>query len=157
MRLTSNIMFLPCLQRRLCPRLTLVCRMGKCWTMSLRCPLSPSEPSLRSSPGEPEASGWQSHTCSISGEGAERKNKKGNNEYSLSLFDNFCPVKRNSEYFTEKWSEQKVLIIKVVGLYSTYQKYERIGVPSAYQLGENWTWVFSTKKLQKSKHFFSKN
>ena len=59
--------------------------------------------------------------------------------YSLSLFDHFCPVKRNGEYFAEKWSEQKVLIIKVVGLYSTYQKYKRIGVPSSYQFGENWT------------------
>ena len=59
--------------------------------------------------------------------------------YSLSLFDHFCPVKWNGEYFTEKWSEQKVLIIKVVGLYSTYQKYKRIGVPSSYQFGENWT------------------
>ena len=60
-------------------------------------------------------------------------------KYSLSLFDHFCPVKRNGEYFAEKWSEQKVLIIKVVGLYSTYQKYKRIGVPSSYQFGENWT------------------
>ena len=59
--------------------------------------------------------------------------------YSLSLFDHFCPVKRNGEYFAEKWSEQKVLIIKVAGLYSTYQKYKRIGVPSSYQFGENWT------------------
>ena len=51
------------------------------------------------------------------------KTSKGFNEdvknYSLSLFDRFCPVKRNSEYFAEKWSEQKVLIIKVAGLYST--------------------------------------
>ena len=62
--------------------------------------------------------------------------------YSLSLFDHFCPVKRNGEYFAEKWSEQKVLIIKVVGLYSTYQKYKRIGVPNIYsshQFGENCT------------------
>ena len=75
--------------------------------------------------------------------------------YSLSLFYHFCPVKRNGKYFAEKWTEQKVLIIKVVGLYSTYQKYKRIGVPGSYQFGENWTWVFSTKKLHKSKHFFS--
>ena len=61
------------------------------------------------------------------------------NDYSLSLFDHFCPVKRNGEYFAEKWSEQKVLIIKVAGLFSTYQKYKRIGVPSSYQFGENWT------------------
>ena len=80
-----------------------------------------------------------------------------NSTYSRSLFDHFCPVKRNGEHFAEKRSEQKVLIIKVVGLYSTYQKYKRIGVPSSYQFGENLTWVFSTKKLQKSKHFFSKN
>ena len=60
-------------------------------------------------------------------------------EYSLSLFNHFCPVKQNSEYFAAKWSEQKVLIIEVVGLYSTYQKYKRIGVPSSYQFGENWT------------------
>ena len=44
----------------------------------------------------------------------------GKTRYSLSLFDHFCPVKRNGEYFTKKWSEQKVLIIKVAGLYSTY-------------------------------------
>ena len=53
---------------------------------------------------------------------------KRNAQYSLSLFDRFCPVKRNGKYFAEKCSEQKVLIIKVVGLYSTYQK-----------CGENWT------------------
>ncbi len=62
-----------------------------------------------------------------------------NPEYSLSLFDHFCPVKRNGEYFAEKWSEQKVLIIKVVGIYSTYQKYKRIDGPSSYQFRENWT------------------
>ena len=28
-------------------------------------------------------------------------------------------MKQNSEYFAAKWSEQKVLIIEVVGLYST--------------------------------------
>ena len=53
--------------------------------------------------------------------------------YSLSLFNHFCPVKRNGKYFAKKWSEQKVLVIEVVGLYSTYQKYKRIGVPSSYQ------------------------
>ena len=61
------------------------------------------------------------------------------NEYSLSLFDHFCPMKRNGEYFAKKWSEQKVLIIKVAGLYTTYQKYKRIGGPSSYQFRENWT------------------
>ena len=60
-------------------------------------------------------------------------------KYSLSLFNHFCPVKRNGKYFAKKWSEQKVLVIEVVGLYSTYQKYKRIGVPSSYQFGENWT------------------
>ena len=59
--------------------------------------------------------------------------------YSLSLFNHFCPVKRNGKYFANKWSEQKGLELEVVGLYSTYQKYKRIGVPSSYQFGENWT------------------
>ena len=59
--------------------------------------------------------------------------------YSLSLFNHFCPVKRNGKYFAKEWSEQKVLVIEVVGLYSSYQKYKRIGVPSSYQFGENWT------------------
>ena len=59
-------------------------------------------------------------------------------QYSLSLFDHFCPVKRNGEYFAKKWSEQKVLIIKVEGLYSTYQIYKRMGGPSSYQFRENW-------------------
>ena len=75
-------------------------------------------------------------------------------KYSLSLFDHFCPVKRNSEYLAKKWSEQKVLIIKVAGFYSTYQKYKRIGGPSSYQFRENWTWVFSTKN-SKSLSIFS--
>ena len=51
------------------------------------------------------------------------------NDYSLSLFDHFCPVKRSGEYFAEKWSEQKVLIRKVAGL---YKKYKRIGGSSSY-------------------------
>ena len=66
-------------------------------------------------------------------------NESNPTHYSLSLFNHFCPVKRNSKYFSMKWSEQKVLVIEVVGLYSTYQKYKKIGVPSSYQFGENWT------------------
>ena len=31
--------------------------------------------------------------------------QNGNGYYSLSLFDHFCPVKRNGKYFAEKWSE----------------------------------------------------
>ena len=81
----------------------------------------------------------------------------GCKRYSPSLWHGFCPVKRTGKYFTKDCSKWKVLVIEVVGLYSTYQKCKRIGVPSSYQFGENWTWVFSTKKLQKSKHFFSKN
>ena len=38
--------------------------------------------------------------------------------YSPSLWHGFCPVKRNGKYLTKKWSEQKVLVIEVAGLYS---------------------------------------
>ena len=75
-------------------------------------------------------------------------------KYSLVCFALFCLVKRIIEYFAKKWSEQKVPITDVVGLYSTYQKYIIIGAPNSYQLQEKWTWVFYQKNLQKSKHFF---
>ena len=74
--------------------------------------------------------------------------------YSLVCFALFCLVKRIIEYFTKEWSEQKVSITDVVGLYSTYQKYMMIGAPNSYQFGEKWTWVFYQKNLPKSKHFF---
>ena len=77
--------------------------------------------------------------------------------YSPSLWHGFCPVKRTGKYFAKKWSEQKVVGIEVVGLYITYQKYKRIDGPISYQFRENWTWVFFSKNLEKSKHFFSKN
>ena len=74
--------------------------------------------------------------------------------YSLVCFALFCLVKRIIEYFAKEWSEQKVSITDVVGLYSTYQKYIMIGAPNSYQFREKWTWVFYQKNLQKSKHFF---
>ena len=66
--------------------------------------------------------------------------------YSLTLFDHFRPVKRNSEYFAEKWSEQKVLIIKVAGVYSTYQKYKRIGT-ACYNEGRHICQSVTTEPL----------
>ena len=75
-------------------------------------------------------------------------------KYSLVCFALFCLVKRIIEYFAKEWSEQKVSITDVVGLYSTYQKYIMIGAPNSYQFREKWTWVFYQKNLQKSKHFF---
>ena len=77
-------------------------------------------------------------------------------QYSLVCFALFCLVKRIVEYFAKEWSEQKVSITDVVGLYSTYQKYIMIGAPNSYQFREKWTWVFYHKNLQKSKHFFYK-
>ena len=74
--------------------------------------------------------------------------------YSLVCFALYCLVKRVIEYFAKEWSEQKVSITDVVGLYSTYQKYIMIGAPNSYQFREKWTWVFYQKNLQKSKHFF---
>ena len=44
---------------------------------------------------------------------------------------------------------------KVVGLYETYKKYEKIGGPNSYQNREKWTSVFLPKNLQKFKYFFS--
>ena len=75
-------------------------------------------------------------------------------QYSLVCFALFCLVKRIIEYFAKEWSEQKVSITDVVGLYSTYQKYIMIGAPNSYQFREKWTWVFYQKNLQNSKHFF---
>ena len=43
---------------------------------------------------------------------------------------------------------------KVVGLYETYKKYEKIGGPNSYQSREKWTSVFYQKNLQKSKSVF---
>ena len=63
-------------------------------------------------------------------------------------------MKRIVEYFAKEWSEQKVAITDVEGLYSTYQKYIMIGAPNSYQFREKWTSVFLQKNLQKSKHFF---
>ena len=45
---------------------------------------------------------------------------------------------------------------KVVGLYETYKKYEKIGGPNSYQNREKWTSVLYQKNFQKSKYFFSK-
>ena len=64
-------------------------------------------------------------------------------KYSLTLLDHFHPVKRTGKYFARKWSESKVLVIEVAGLYSTYLKYTWIGDPSFDQFRENWTSVFS--------------
>ena len=44
-------------------------------------------------------------------------------KYSLVCFALFCLVKRIVEYFAKEWSEQKLPITDVAGLYSTYQKY----------------------------------
>ena len=74
--------------------------------------------------------------------------------YSLVCFELFRLVKRIVEYFAKELSEQKGLVTEVVGLYSTYKKYIKIGDPNSYQFREKWTWVFYQKNLQKSKHFF---
>ena len=74
--------------------------------------------------------------------------------YSLVCFALFCLVKRIVQYFVKEWSEQKVSVTNVVGLYSTYQKCIIIGAPNSYQFREKLTWVFYQKNLLKSKHFF---
>ena len=75
-------------------------------------------------------------------------------DYSLVCFALFCLVKRIVQYFVKEWSEQKVSVTNVVGLYSTYQKCIIIGAPNSYQFREKLTWVFYQKNLLKSKHFF---
>jgi len=75
-------------------------------------------------------------------------------QYSLVCFAFFCLVKRIVQYFVKEWSEQKVSVTNVVGLYSTYQKCIIIGAPNSYQFREKLTWVFYQKNLLKSKHFF---
>ena len=74
--------------------------------------------------------------------------------YSLVRFALFCLVKRIVQYLVKEWTEQKVSITDVVGLYSTYQKCIIIGAPNSYQFREKLTWVFYQKNLLKSKHFF---
>ena len=59
------------------------------------------------------------------------------------------------ECFSKKLSEQKVPLWKVVGLYETYKKYEKIGGPNSYQNREKWTSVFYQKKISKSLSIFS--
>ena len=63
-------------------------------------------------------------------------------EYSKAWWHDFCLVKRPGKYFAYKWSEKKVPIIAVIGLYDTYQKCIKIGGLNSYQFGEKWTWVF---------------
>ena len=53
-------------------------------------------------------------------------------KYSLVCFAPFCLVKRIVKYFPKEFSEWKVSITDVAGLYSTYQKYIMIGAPNYY-------------------------
>ena len=48
-----------------------------------------------------------------------------------------------------------MLVIEVVGLYSTYQKYKRIGVPSSYQFGEKMLRLFEVFMGKNSSPIFS--
>ena len=65
---------------------------------------------------------------------------------SLSV-QSFLPCETERGIFRQEMVWAKMLIIKVEGLYSTYQKYKRIDGPSSYQFRENWTWVFFSKNL----------
>ena len=59
--------------------------------------------------------------------------------YSLVCFALFSLVKRIVEYFAKEWSEQKVLVIEVSELYSTYKKEKKYFRLIFYQFGENCT------------------
>ena len=74
--------------------------------------------------------------------------------YCKAWWHGFRLVKRPDEYFDNSWSEKKVPVILVIGLFDTYQKWIKIGGHNSYQFREKWSWVFYPKNLKK--YFFSK-
>ena len=73
--------------------------------------------------------------------------------YSPVWLPGFRLVKRIVKYLAKEWSEQKVLVTKVVGLYSIYQKHKLIGALTLTGVEKNGL-EFLLKTLQDSKHFF---